>query len=85
MNSPCELVPHQNMFPYFNAGNPSEGELKYLKIEYQSNPLGEKDGNKYFSADESLINHYKGRQIWLLGICDNITKNFRIETSYNFL
>ena len=56
---------------------------KYLKIEYQSNPLGEKDGNKYFSADESLINHYKGRQIWLLGICDNITKNFRIEASYN--
>lgn len=34
---------------------------KFLKLEYQSNPLGEKDSNKFLLADETLINHYKGR------------------------
>ena len=55
---------------------------KYLKIEYQSKPLGEKDAEKYFSVDESLINHYKGKKVWLLGISDNLSKDFRIEASY---
>ena len=44
---------------------------KYLKIEYQSNFLGEQNANKYFSVDESLINHIDGKQVWLLGIIDN--------------
>lgn len=52
---------------------------KNIKIEYQSNPLDLKDSYKCFSVDESLINHYQGRQFRLLGICDNISKNFRIE------
>ena len=37
---------------------------KYLKIEYQSNFLGELNANKYFSFDESLINHIDGKQVW---------------------
>ena len=44
-----------------------------LKIEYQSNLLAEKNSEKYFSMDESLINHYKGKQVWPLGICDKIS------------
>ena len=30
-----------------------------------------------------MINHYDGKQIWLLGICDNNTKEFHIEAAYN--
>ena len=56
---------------------------KSLKIEYQSTLLGNENEWKYYSADESLINHYNGKQIWLLGICDNNTKEFRIEASYD--
>ena len=55
----------------------------FLKIDYQSNPLGFKDSGKNFSVDELLISHYKGRQIWLLGICDNLDKNFSIEASFS--
>ena len=52
---------------------------KTLKIEYQSSLLGNENEGKYYSVDETLINHIEGRQIWLLGICDNNTKEFGIE------
>ena len=55
---------------------------KYLKILYQSERLGYKDLHKNFSVDESLINHSENRKIWLLGACDNETKEFRIEAAY---
>ena len=56
---------------------------KYLKIEYQSNFLGELNANKYFSVDESLINHIDGKQVWLLGIIDNSSKDFHLEAVFN--
>lgn len=56
---------------------------KYMKILYQSERLGYKDQHKIFSVDETLINHFENRQIWLLGACDNETKEFRIEAVYN--
>ena len=56
---------------------------KYMKILYQSERLGYKDQHKNFSVDESLINHFENRQIWLLGACDNETKEFCIEAVYN--
>ena len=37
---------------------------KFLKINYQSGLLGEKNQNKYFSIDETLINHIEGKQVW---------------------
>ena len=43
--------------------------------------LGNKNEGKYYSAGETLINHYDGKQIWLKDICDNNAKYFRIETS----
>ena len=48
---------------------------KALKIEYQSSLLRNDNEGKYYSVGETLINHYDGKQIWLLGICDNNTKN----------
>ena len=55
---------------------------KYIKIVYQSETLKNNNDNNYYSVDESLINHYNGKQVWLIGICNNITKDFRIEASY---
>lgn len=52
---------------------------KFMKILYQSEKLGYKDQHKNFSVDETLINHFENRQIWLLGACDNESKEFRIE------
>lgn len=44
--------------------------------------LGEKDENKYFSIDESLISHLGGKIVWLLGVIDNIKKEFLLEASF---
>ena len=55
---------------------------KYFKIIYQSELLGPLNGNGYYSVDESLINHYQGHQVWLLGIRDNNNKDFRVEGSF---
>ncbi len=52
---------------------------KYLKVYYQRETFGEEDANRYFSFDESLINHINGRQIYLIELTDNITKEFRYE------
>lgn len=45
--------------------------------------MGEKNENKYFSVDESLINHIDGKQVCLLGIIDNASKYFRLEAVFN--
>ena len=53
-----------------------------MKITYQSNMLGEKDENKFFSIDESLISHLGGKKVWLFGIIENIKKEFHLEASF---
>ena len=53
---------------------------KYYNILYQSEILGEKDAHRNFSVDESLFCHNQnGEDIWVLGIVDNISKDFRLE------
>ena len=54
----------------------------YLKRAYQTVSLGVENKNTYFAVDESLLRHKNGKQIWLLGAIDNITKVFRIEGTY---
>jgi hypothetical protein len=56
---------------------------KYFKIIYESELLGTLNGNGYYGVDESLINHYKGHQVWLLGTRDNNNNDFRVEGSFN--
>ena len=53
-----------------------------MKFEYRSLPLPDENENGFFSIDESLITHRNGKQIWLLGIINNSTKDFRIEGTY---
>ena len=54
-----------------------------MKIVYASEAISEPNKNWYFSVDERLINHKDNKQIWLLGIINNSTKEFRIEASYS--
>ena len=49
---------------------------KYLLIEYESNVLGSRNENKYFSIDECNILNIDNIHIWLLGIINTGTKNF---------
>ena len=55
---------------------------KYLLREYQTDLLGELNKDGYFSVDESLFGHCKEHQIWILGIINNTTKDFRLEGAY---
>ena len=56
---------------------------KYLLIDYGSSYLGYLNENKYFSTDKCNIVTICPNQIWLLGIVDNETKNFRITPTIN--
>ena len=52
---------------------------KYFKIIYQRELLGTRNANSYYSVDESLINHYNGKQVWYLGITGNLNKDYWLE------
>lgn len=55
---------------------------RYYFILYQSESLGEFNAHEYFSIDESLFTHLKdGTQIWVIGIINNLTKDFRLEAT----
>ena len=44
--------------------------------------MGESDSGDYYAIDESLFSHTKNHtQIWVIGIINNRTKDFRIEAS----
>ena len=47
---------------------------------YQSEILGPKNSHKNYSVDESLLSHTNaGEHIWIMGIIDNISKDFRLN------
>ena len=50
----------------------------YMNIVYETELISEQNKREYFSADESIINHSNNTQIWLLGVINNTTKQFRI-------
>ena len=56
---------------------------RYLYIIYQDKNLGDKDEHKFYSMNVSLICHKNSHQLWLLGVVDNTTKEFRIEASFS--
>lgn len=56
---------------------------RFLFIKYQTELLGELNQAGFFSCDESLFGHCHGNQIWILGIINNNTKEFRLEGSFN--
>ena len=56
---------------------------KFYAIVYQSEVLGERNSHKYFSVDEShFCTDENKNKIWVLGIIDNISKDFRLDITY---
>ena len=49
-------------------------------MEYATENMRTEIANKFYSSDESLFSHYiKRNSLFLLGIIDNSTKNFRLN------
>lgn len=46
-------------------------------IAYSTEFMGLENGNNFYSTDESLFNHdINGNQLWVLGVIENINKDF---------
>ena len=55
----------------------------YYLLEYEIEDFALENQNHHFSLDESLFCHdINGKQIWVLGMTENETKNFRLICSY---
>lgn len=55
---------------------------KYLRFEYLTDKLATENQNQIFSVDESeFTKNAKKENLWVLGIINNQTKEFRLETS----
>ena len=55
---------------------------RYFYILYQSEYLAESDSDDFYAIEESLFTHTNNHtQIWVIGIINNRTKDFRLETS----
>ncbi len=52
---------------------------KYMRFAYECEYIAEKNGNGFYSIDESLIGNKNGQQLWLIGTINNISKQFRIK------
>jgi len=58
--------------------------LYYYLIEYETEDFALENAHNHYSVDESLFCHdLNGKQIWVLDITENETKNFRVVVSYN--
>ena len=56
----------------------------YYFIEYETEDFALENAHYHYSVDESLFYHdLNCKQIWVLGITENETKNFRVVVSYN--
>lgn len=53
----------------------------YFRL-YQNEKLGEINASGFYSVDESLFGHRKGKQVWILGAIDNTNRDFRLEATY---
>ena len=55
----------------------------YYLLEYEVEEFGSENQNHHFSLDESIFCHdLNGKQIQVLGMTENETKNFRLICSY---
>ncbi len=56
----------------------------YYLIEYEIEDFALENAHYHYSVDESLFCHdLNGKQVWVLCITENETKNFRVVVSYN--
>ena len=56
----------------------------YYNIQYNTEPLGEENKYENYSVYGSMFCHDVNKdQLWVLGVCDNKTKDFRIAVCQN--
>ena len=56
----------------------------YYLIEYETEDFALENAHYHYSVEESLFCHdLNGKQVWVLCITENETKNFRVVVSYN--
>ena len=55
---------------------------KYMKFVYAQEFISKENVGENFSIDESLIGHVNNKQLWLIGIINNNTKEIRVEASF---
>ena len=48
-------------------------------MQYATDVFAEEKAWEYYSADESLFTHIKGKQIWVLNIINTINKKYTIS------
>ena len=54
----------------------------YYLIQYNVDSFVEENGHRYYSIDESLLFHDVNKSpLWVLGMTDNETKDFRVVVS----
>ena len=52
---------------------------QFYLLQYLKDVFAEENTWGYYSADESLFTHIKGKQIWVLNIINTINKKYRIS------
>ena len=50
-------------------------------MQYAIDIFAEEKAWEYYSADESLFTHIKGKQIWVLDIINTINQEYRISVT----
>ena len=50
---------------------------------YNTELLGDVNQFGFFSVDESLFAHSHNKHVWILGIIDNTSKDFRLDGTFN--
>ena len=54
-----------------------------MHFVYNRELFGDVNQNGFFSVDECLFAHSNNKQVWILGIIDNTSKDFRLEGTFN--
>ena len=54
----------------------------FLKDKYELEALADENQNKKIAVDESCFTHYNNKQVWIIGLINTQTKEFRLIPSY---
>lgn len=55
----------------------------YLRDKYALEYLADENANRKIAIDESLFTHYENKQIWVIGMIDTNTKEFRLVPTFS--
>ena len=53
-----------------------------IRDKYELEILAEENNNRTIAIDESLFTHFNNRQVWVIGLIDTQSKDFRLVSSF---